>query len=763
VRRRLFALLTPLALASSFLLVTPGPAAAANGMTETGVATYVVDPASQSVKVTVRISDHNQKPNYYYYATQITVEKEAGPISAGSNGGAVTQKVIDSDDWYRYVQINYPNVLYGGTRVVTATYAIPGKPSSPGGYRALSAYASACVVGNGYDTGSVNVVMPAGFDVTFDGGQTMTKAGEKGGLQTYTSGTIANPYKFWSCFYAEDGSRLEKTTVISAGQTFSIESWPEDADWTNAITADVTSDARNLVTLTGMKMPGGTVRVVESGDWSLGQYGGMYDSQTRTIYIPESLDKATVAHELSHIWFNGDLFRDRWIREGLAGFSEQAAGPGNYISCNRPGTYPGSGSPNLSNWIFLDAQSTETDQAIVDWQYAAACYIFTDLAGLMGPTNLLSVFAAVDSGEMAYQGATAHQKASNSTKPISAKRMLDLIDELGMVPGGVKDLNTTQDLLQTYGIFSAADLRARATSRASYHGLVTQAGTWKMPQVLRSAMESWSFSTADELMKTVTEVLDTRDSIAGLVPGLTIDLSAMKTDFESAKSADDLATLLEQVKAEAAAAAKVASAITADGASRDFLESVGLMGTNPKATLETAKTDLAAARPDAATAEAQQVIDLYAKAADDGTGRLAATIGALIGVLAVVLGLVVLRRRGRRPALATAAGWTGMPPAYPPVAGAWPPAPNAAPAPWQQPPSAPWVPNSPDIAAPWQQPASPGIAAPWVVPVEPTVPAVPEPPAPAPTGALPVEPAVALEPAAEPAGAEPPAATDPGT
>jgi hypothetical protein len=743
VRRRFFALLTPLVVASSLMLVMPAPVAAADGMTETGVATYVIDPTSQSVKVTVRISDHNQKPDsggYYYYwvRTHITVEKEAGAISVGSNGGSVTQRVVDADEWYRYLELDYPKVLYGQTRVVTATYAIPGKPGSDGGYRALSAYASACVVGNGIDTGSVNVILPAGFAVTFDGGQAMTRAGEKGGLQTYTSGTIANPYKFWSCFYAEDESRLEKTTVTSAGQKFSIESWPEDPDWTSTITADVSSDTRNLVSLTGMSMPGGTVRVVESGDWSLGQYGGLYDSETRTIYIPESVDKATLAHELSHIWFNADLLKDRWMREGLAGFSEQAAGPDNYETCNRPGSYPGSGSPDLTEWIFLDSQSTKTDVAIVDWQYSAACYVFSNFAGLMGPTKMLAVFAAIDSGEMAYQGATAHEAAAKATKPVSSKRMLDLIDELGLFPAGVKDLDTAQDLLQTYGIFPAADLRARAASRASYHELATQAGAWKMPLVVRNAMESWSYSAADQLMKTVGEVLDTRDSIAGLLPNVTIDFAAMEDAFASAKTADDLATLLEQVKAEAAAAEKVAAAIAADGASRDFLESIGLMGADPKPTLEKATTDLAAIKPDAATAEAQEVIDLYAGAADQGTMRLGIAVGAIVVLVLLIVLLLVARRRKRQAALAPLMAWEGMAHIAPPPAGTWPAAPDAALAPWQQPP-----------APPWQQPAAPDAPAPWTTHVETAAPAVPEPPAPAVEGAPPADPIVVIEPPTE--------------
>ena len=87
---------------------------------------------------------------------------------------------------------------------MTVTYAIPAGPGAPGGYRAGKAYAEFCAVGNGVDSGALNVVVPDGFDVVFDGGTDLSLSGDAKGLQTFTSGTVSAPYNFWTCLEATD-------------------------------------------------------------------------------------------------------------------------------------------------------------------------------------------------------------------------------------------------------------------------------------------------------------------------------------------------------------------------------------------------------------------------------------------------------------------------------------------------------------------------------------------------------------------------------
>jgi hypothetical protein len=672
VGRRLTLLLAPFALASSLILAAPGTALAANGMTETGNTTYEVLPAQAVIKVTVSISIANHKPNdalYYYYwnKTQITVEKEASAVSATSNAGKVRQKALKSDDYYRYIELDYPDVLYGQTRVVTATYTIPAAPKAPGGYRALSAYASLCALGNGEDTGSLSVVLPAGFDLTVDSGSDLSPTTDKSGRQVYSTGTQAAPYKLWSCVDAENESKLTETTVLSGTQSFTLQSWPEDKAWSDEIRTDVVSDVPALEELTGLTMPGGMVKIVEAGQSQLGDASGVYSADRKMSYISETVEKATVAHELSHIWFNKDLFSAKWMSEGLAGYSEQASGAGNFTPCKEPGTYPGTGSPNIANWVDLTAQPTKQDLDVLDYEYAASCYVFTSLSDSMGADNFRNVLQAATDDVMAYQGSLQDEQLDGAALPLTSRQMLDLIDEIGMVPGGVGDLDQAGDLLVKYGVFDAGSLDARSAARTRYHGLVTAAKTWKMPLAVREPMATWSFVDATDEMSTVQQILDLRSKIESTVKGLTLDGTQIQKDFESAKTPADLEAVLALARSEADAAGVVAKAIGVHDGDRSFLQSVGLMGVDVETKFQAARADLAAVKPDAATAEAQSVIDTIDQSNDQGFVRAAAaTVTGLVVALLLLLFLVVLiRRRGRKPLVVAAAGYAGYMPAGP--------------------------------------------------------------------------------------------------
>ena len=423
-------LLAPVVLAGLMALATPQVVLANNGMTETGTTTYEVVPSKAEIKVTVQMSIYNGSPSqaepggvtyYYWNLTKIGVEKQAGTVAVTSNAGAVYQAEKSSDRYYRYLELTYPNVYYGQTRVVTATYTIPAAPHAAGGFRAGKAYASLCAMGNGLDVGTVSVVIPNGFTFHNDAGGNMSPGHASAGKQTYTSGSLTTPYKFWTCIDAEQEASLMHTPVTAGSGVFDIQAWPEDPAWSAGVGADITTDVPALEALTGLEMPGGPVAILEAGDQQLGEYGGLYNSATSTAQIPETAQKDTVAHELSHIWFNHNLFADKWMSEGLAGFSEQAAGKGNSTPCPEPGAYPGTGSPNLKLWQLLNNKSTTQDDQVSAYQYGASCYIFTALAADMGPANLKLVLKAAYADQMAYVSTTADEKLSGASLPLSSR------------------------------------------------------------------------------------------------------------------------------------------------------------------------------------------------------------------------------------------------------------------------------------------------------------------------------------------------------
>ena len=670
-------LLTPVLLAGYMVLATPQVALASNGMTETGTTTYEVMPGASEIKVTIQVSVYNGKPSqaepsgvvyYFWNNTEIGVEKQAGAISVTSNAGAVSQTEVSSDRYYRYLKLTYPDVFYGQTRVVTASYTIPATPHAAGGFRAGKAYASLCAIGNGLDVGSVSVVIPDGYTFYNDAGGTMSPSTTSAGKRTYTSGSLTTPYKFWTCIDAEQEASLIHTPVRAGSQAFDVQSWPEDTSWGAAISADVTTDVPALEALTGLTMPGGTVNILEAGDQQLGEYGGLYNSQTSTAQIPETIQNDTVAHELSHIWFNHNLFADKWMSEGLAGFSEQAAGPGNFTPCVEPGAYPGTGSPNLKLWQLLNNNSTTQDDQVSTYQYQASCYIFTTLAADMGPANLKLVLEAASSDQMPYASTAAAEKLPGASLPLSARELLDLIDERGMVPAG-KDLDTAQTLLATYGIFDATALSGRSTARAAYHSLASAAGDWRLPPVIREPMANWQFDSAQTAMTVAQQIVDIRDSIQKMIPNL-LDGTTLQKQFEAAGTQTDMDNLLSVIKQEAEAATRVDRATKVSNEGRSILQSIGLIGTDVQTPLAQARTDLANVKPDAATTGAQTVIDSLDKSNDVGRLRLGAAAG-ILAVLLLLLALAVflLRRRSTVVAFGPDGSPTGpallLPPASP--------------------------------------------------------------------------------------------------
>jgi hypothetical protein len=634
-------------------LATPQVALAANGMTETGTTTYEVVPDKAQIRVTVQVSIYNGKPSqaepggvtsYYWNFADIGVEKQAGAVAVSSNAGPVYQTEVSSDRYYRYLKLTYPNVYYGQTRVVTATYTIPAAPHAAGGFRAGKAYASLCAMGNGLDVGTVSVVIPDGYAFYNDAGGEMSPSTTSAGKRTYTSGSLTTPYKFWTCIDAEQEASLMHTPVTAGSQVFDIQAWPEDPAWSAGVGANITTDVPALETLTGLKMPGGTVAILEAGDQQLGEYGGMYNSATSTAQIPETVQKDTVAHELSHIWFNHNLFADKWMSEGLAGFSEQAAGAGNFTPCAEPGTYPGTGSPNLKLWQLLNNNSTTQDDQVSTYQYGASCYIFTTLAADMGPANLKLVLKAAHADQMAYVSTTADEKLSGASLPLSSKELLDLIDERGMVPAG-EDLDTAQTLLAKYGIIDATTLSDRSTARSTYHELASAAKDWRLPLAIREPMANWEFDTAQAAMATAKQIIDTRDSIGKLIPNLSLDGTVLQKQFEAAETQTDLDNLLILIKQEADAAARLDQATKASNNSRGILESIGLLGTDVQTPLTQAKADLANVKPESATTSAQRVIDSIDNSKDQGLLRAGSVAGILALILLLLALIVFLRRR----------------------------------------------------------------------------------------------------------------------
>ena len=76
------------------------------------------------------------------------------------------------------------------------------------------------------------------------------------------------------------------------------------------------------------------------------------------------------------------------------------------------------------------------------------------------------------------------------------REFLDAVDELGLVPAGVEDLEVAERLLLAEGIASRKLLKGRAAARAAFHDARSGALEGMMPRAVSTAMDEWDWQRA---------------------------------------------------------------------------------------------------------------------------------------------------------------------------------------------------------------------------------------------------------------------------
>ncbi len=125
----------------------------------------------------------------------------------------------------------------------------------------------------------------------------------------------------------------------------------------------------------------------------------------------------------------------------------------------------------------------------------------------MGPYAMREVLAVVLDGRSPYDRLSAAGVARASawsatasskrrTRPVDWRQWLDIVDEVGLFPAGVPDLQLAQGLLVRYGIAKRSGLQDRADARAGFHALRDLAPDGRTPVVVRRLLDTWDFADA---------------------------------------------------------------------------------------------------------------------------------------------------------------------------------------------------------------------------------------------------------------------------
>ncbi len=660
--RRTLAVGLAILLAGAAVAASAPPTARAAGYVfETAATTYELVPEEGVLEVTIDLSVTDFGAGGHS-TSHVWMETAARNIRMIADRGLVSRAVEQRVEGFVAYRLTFQPVEPGQARTIRVTYQLPGgSPRSANPTRVGGAYAAFCVFAHGLDGGSVQVVVPDSFGMdVWPGQMTVFPSGDR---VVYASGTIADTTTFYRCLEGTNEDGFRRSTVTSpSGRTVVIEGWPEDAAWQAAVGAEVGSAVDSLEELVGRGLPGTrSIRVREVSNSELGYYAGIFDPDTGVARISETYtEPGVVAHELSHAWFNLNAFATRWMSEGLAQWAERVsptAGP----ACAEPAADPAKGAVDLDEWAWLGPRSSSAERERVQFQYDASCWIVTALGARMGADRMSDVIEALLDQGAAYGDEPSDRRPDSG--PIDWKTFLDLVDEVGLAPAGVADLEFAQDLLLRYSVAEPGALAGRAEARVAYHALAADLGDWAVPDAIRAPLERWEFDAAQARMATAEEVLDQARQAEAALAGIDALDGPVRAAFEEANDAEQLARARDLAAAQAAAAKDVARALDALDEPRDTIEEIGLMGAELRPVADAAVAAVRAADADAATAAADRIRDQLARASETGAQRVALATGGALVVLLLIVGAVVMVRRRRRRLVPAAVSVLGVGPA----------------------------------------------------------------------------------------------------
>jgi len=662
------ALLGAVAIALGLTVAPPiaRPALAAEPLRIEAEATYAVDPEAGRIHVVIDVTATNLKPDegtttFYYEEIFFGVQPEATRIRASDSGGSLDATVRRREDYTAItVRLRSP-LFYGDTGRFAIGYDLPGgEPRSESPIRVGAAFATFGVWAWGDPgRGSVEVRLPAGFEGQVIGDE-MT-IDEVDGVRVLRA-RPPEPYRFHAIVDAENTTAYARRRLSLDGDVeLVILAWPEDDAWSGTVTSTLESGMPVLRELIGLDWPVlHDLEVRERYTPALEGYAGVFYVD-ESIDVSEDLDPLVIVHEVSHAWFNDDLFTGRWIAEGLAQeyawrvlADSDEAGP----AASRPSPEDAA-AVALTTWSHPGAiRDQETDDA-ERYGYAASWWVVHVAVDAAGEERMRWAFESAVGNTTAYLGAGPPEEHLG---PDGFARFYDLVEDVAGPPSAQLD-----EAFRTFVLSSEQVplLDDRRDARAAYRDLLAAGEGWLPGWYVRRPLDAWQFALAAGRMDEAEAVLELRDEVAAAASALELRPDdALRLAYESARADFTAASAIGREQLDALGAIDEARLRLA--AEPDVLTAVGLIGADPAAPYDDARGAFAAGDLELAVGFAATSMGIIAAAAAAGQQRvLAAAAGALAVILVAALLLLRRRRRRRATALAIALGATPGPVAGP--------------------------------------------------------------------------------------------------
>ncbi|MEO8251549.1 MAG: hypothetical protein ABI578_03640 [Chloroflexota bacterium] len=649
-----------LAAAAALLLLAVGPAAlpshqamaADRGLVVVAQARYEALPNQRRVRVTIDAVATSYTPNpvdglAFYPDVTFAVQVGAARVAASSGGRPLAVKVDASGQDFVNVTVTFEEgVFFQENYPYRVTYDLP----DPGGKPDRNLRISPSIVAfpiwafgtSGEPGGSVTVILPGGFKPTVQGDGLVASTGPNGEI-VLSNASLPDPFAFFAYLSADRPGAFNDTLLtVEVGDkpaALKVRAWQDDPEWGTVMTKLMTDGLPALQRLIGLPYPAPSVLVVEEAATSrLGDYAGIYNKLTSSIRIRYDADAYVGLHEAAHVWFNGDLFRDRWIGEAYAEFyGVQAA-----KSIGATGSEFNLTDDLLTFQIPLNdwGEFGAVDARVEEYAYAASYQVAKLIFERTNVVGLQAVWQGADGAEMAYQPAHGSGTAQTGVDAHLEgwQELLDLLDQ--RAGANYDDLwskwvvNDQQQVL----------LDLRAAARKHYDTVLVEAGAWDLPKDLRYQMGGWQFTQAEAGLTLADEVLAARDQIAAEATTLKLTTpAALRNTFQEDNG---LVPARQEAMLEISTLAAISNAADRLGQDETFLETIGLLGTDPQADLDGARAGFEGDHLDAATREAGQALAARTGAESAGQTRVLLAGGGLFAVTGgSLVGLRIRRRR----------------------------------------------------------------------------------------------------------------------
>jgi hypothetical protein len=634
-------------------VAAPPPAGAADdGLVVVAQTRYQVLPAHHRIHVAIDAVATSLEPDtpqgqVYYSGITFAVPAGATNIAAASGGRPIGARAQSTDDDFTLVEVTFGRgVFYRQSYPYTVSFDLV----DPGGAgtrdlrigSSLAAFPVWAFGTQGEPGGSVRVELPEDYTPDVQGSDMDEGELPDGGL--LLTAEPDDPFAFFAYVTADRpgafANRKMSLDVDGTRANLLIRAWDDDPAWDQQVTRLLRRGLPTLQDLIGIDYPvSGRLSVEEAATSRLGEYAGIYNRVTGVIRVRYDADAFVTLHEAAHLWFNAELFEDRWIGEAWAEFYGVTAG-------QRIGASGASFDLTdelldvrfpLNDWGAIGVESLQVE----DFAYAATYSLARRIADRTDLAGLRTVWQAADGAEMAYQPIHADGPAAHGVEFDLAgwQQLLDLLEE--------RTGESYSDLWQDWVVNDdqQRQLAARQSARHAYAATVAAAEDWELPESIRAEMGAWQFDDAREALDDANDVLRDRDRIEDAAADL--ELTPPDTLRATFEGEGGLSAAADEADAEADALAALASASQLDG-EPGLVAAIGLLGTDPDSELAEARDAFESGDLEKAGEAATRAATARDGADDAGRVRVLVAGGTILLLDALFLGLLFGRRQRRR-------------------------------------------------------------------------------------------------------------------